>query len=129
MERKKILHFFYFTPGQLWKYDSITKTLTNKNADKNGGWEHQRTKWTLPAEGSTGPITDTESSQLLVYRSGNVVKIDKDVSDSFDEQMWFRSKTMIEGYFTLQNPSSEKFLTATSPKATTVTGTCLKGTY
>ena len=46
-----------------------------------------------------------------------------------DQQTWRRGLPDKDKWFTLQNPSSEKFLKAASPKATTVTGTCLKGTY
>ena len=35
-----------------------------KLINKNGAWEHQEKTWNLPAEGQTGPINDTKSSQV-----------------------------------------------------------------
>ena len=45
--------------------------------------------------------------------------------DVSGEQKWIRGTANSEGYFTLQNPSSGKFLTASSPTSTTISGTYL----
>ena len=43
--------------------------------------------------------------------------------DVSGEQKWIRGTANSEGYFTLQNPTSGKFLTAASPTSTTISGT------
>ena len=52
----RILIFFL---DQLWKYDSATKILQNKNGD----WLHLANTWTLPSEGEEGNIKDVSSAQ------------------------------------------------------------------
>ena len=46
---------------QLWKYDSATKILENKNGD----WMHLSNTWILPAEGAEGNIKDDSTGQVL----------------------------------------------------------------
>ena len=41
-------------------------------------------------------------------------------SDKSAEQMWYRSVSNSKGYFTLKNPMTGKFLTASSPKTTSM---------
>ena len=49
-------------------------------------------------------------------------KVVLEAADDSAEQMWYRGSKSPDGYFTLQNPVSRKFLTAPSPKITTITG-------
>ena len=49
-------------------------------------------------------------------------KVILEAADNSAEQMWYRGTQNSEGYFTLQNPVSRKFLTAKSQKITTITG-------
>ena len=49
-------------------------------------------------------------------------KVVLEAADNSAEQMWYRGTKSPDGYFTLQNPVSRKFLTAPSPKITTITG-------
>ena len=49
-------------------------------------------------------------------------KVILEAADNSAEQMWHRGTQNSEGYFTLQNPVSRKFLTAKSQKITTITG-------
>jgi hypothetical protein len=53
------LEFLFFFLDQLWKYDSATKILENKNGD----WLHLANTWTLPSEGEEGNIKDVLSAQ------------------------------------------------------------------
>jgi len=106
---------------QLWKYDDNTMKLINKN----GAWEYLEKTWNLPAEGQTGPINDTKSSQVLgLFGFDSTIdgaKVILEAADNSAEQMWYRGTQNSEGYFTLQNPVSRKFLTAKSQKITTIT--------
>ena len=49
--------------------------------------------------------------------------------DVSGEQKWIRGTANSEGYFTLQNPTSGKFLTAASPTITTISGTYIQNFY
>ena len=49
--------------------------------------------------------------------------------DVSGEQKWIRGTANSEGYFTLQNPTSGKFLTAASPTSTTISGTHIQTTF
>ena len=49
-------------------------------------------------------------------------KVILEAADNSAEQMWYRGTQNSEGYFTLQNPVSRKFLTAKSQKITAITG-------
>ena len=49
--------------------------------------------------------------------------------DVSGEQKWIRGTANSEGYFTLQNPTSGKFLTAASPTSTTISGTYIQTFY
>ena len=72
----------YYFLDQLWKYDSATKVLENKNGD----WLHLANTWTLPSEGEEGNIKDVSSAQVLGLSNDatdtgtEVVLEDKDLS-------------------------------------------------
>ena len=56
---KSLIGILIFFLDQLWKYDSATKILENKNGD----WLHLANTWTLPSEGEEGNIKDVSSAQ------------------------------------------------------------------
>ena len=72
----------YYFLDQLWKYDSATKILENKNGD----WLHLANTWTLPSEGEEGNIKDVSSAQVLGLSNDatdtgtEVLLEDKDIS-------------------------------------------------
>jgi len=94
--------------GQLWKYDSVDKTLIDKGGNWNGSMDH----WTIPKEGETGQIRNENSSLVLsVFQDTygqDVVKQER--PNNGDNQTWKRGKATRNGYFTLENPSTKKFL-------------------
>ena len=49
-----------FVSAQLWKYDSNTKKLENKNGD----WVYMNKKWNIPGDDSENYIEDSDSNVL-----------------------------------------------------------------
>ena len=52
---------------------------------------------------------------ILGDSTANGTEVTKQISANSDSQQWSRSVENDQGYFTLQNPISGKFLTASSP--------------
>ena len=53
---------------------------------------------------------------------GSQVTMEMKIVNSCQGQKWFRSKADPGGYFTLQNPISERFLTAGTQSSLTIEG-------
>ena len=102
---------------QIWSFNSKTGKIINKN----GPGQYQNNTWTeIPSIGTPGLITETSGNVLtLDYISGGVVLSSPDGSES---QLWTFGITFRDGYFTLRNPKSGGYLTATSETSTTAEG-------
>ena len=76
---------------------------------------HENT-WTIPEENAEGYIKDLSGKVLglpdYVTVPGSQVTMEMKIVNSCQDQKWFRSKADPGGYFTFQNPISERFLTA-----------------
>ena len=102
---------------QLWSFNSKTGKIINKN----GPWQYQNNTWTeIPSIGTPGPIEEI---------SGNVLTLDSltlgvvlSPPDGSESQLWTFGITFRDGYFTLRNPKSGGYLTATSETSTTAEG-------
>ena len=70
-------------------------------------------------------MTDKGTSKVLglfvLDSTIDGTKVLLEISDKSAEQMWYRSVSNSKGYFTLKNPMTGKFLTASSPKSTSMT--------
>ena len=125
MHLLKLKSFFKTFPAQLWKYDSDTKVLTNKE----GVWTSTDETWNIPANNTEGNI-EAASGQVLGLKEdataiGTEVILEE--SDSSDHQLWLQEMGD-DGYFTLKNKVTEKFLTATSSSEMAIQGAQV-GTY
>ena len=84
-------------------------------------------KWIIPNEGETGYVEDIDSGSILglidTTAAGDktVAFVVKDDTLT-DGQNWSRGTTDSNGYFTLQNPATKKFLTATSSDSLWIKG-------
>ena len=101
-------NFFTLHLDKLWKTDG--GRLMNK-ADI---WE-ANDEWNLipNEEGTKYFITNTSKNDQVLARSNNEV-IPKLKSLLDDKQLWIRGEDDADGFFTLENVDSAKFLTATS---------------
>ena len=94
-------------------------------------WEFQEFIWYLPPEGAIGYIAQIENGNL----TGKVLALKDDATDPgtriileekeenanlTDGQMWLRGKKDDDGFFSLLNPISERFLTAEDTTETTI---------
>jgi hypothetical protein len=94
-----------FCIGQLWKYDNTSKILKNYV----GGWKYLDDQWNIPNKGESGKIEEITTTRVLGHR--NRFDVNLETRKYSDHQIWIRGKTTIDGYFTLNNKASEKFLT------------------
>ena len=97
--------------------------LTNKN----GPWQYQNQTWEkFPAEGIPGLMQNSNGSVLGLSNdgtdSGTVVVLEPFDIDRLEFQIWTREKTYKDGYFTLINPVSGGYLTASGSSNTTIEG-------
>ena len=90
--------------AQLWKLNEDSE-LENKYTFS---WDFEDNSWTLPSTDVEGYITDLSSGQVLTVK-GSKVEL-KDKNETCIQQKWIRSKPDSEGWCTLKNPSSDKFL-------------------
>ena len=78
-----------------------------------------------PTMGTPGLVKESEGKVLTLSIDGTAVVLDDPVSDDGSEyQMWTLGKTLRDDFndFTLFNPKSERYLTASSPNSTTAEG-------
>ena len=97
--------------------------LTNKRGD----WEFQSSLWILPKEGKDGGYIEDSSGHVLGLQDGATkfdtsVILDSKNASITDEQNWIRGKADNQGYFTLQNSLSDRFLIARSTTETVIAG-------
>ena len=104
-------------PKQLWKIEE--KILKNKNwidTEKNN-WEHKDKEWSTSKKGSLIYIQN-DLKVLAFQQSSNKVELEvKDdtlITAKDYRQLWRKGTPNIEGYFTLENYQSKRFMTATS---------------
>ena len=93
--------------GYLWKYDEVTGTLENKLGD----WKYLEKKWTIPDGDEIGTIEEVGTSKVVglsTKRFQNEVILGP--FDDSEGQKWTKSKATTNGYFTLKNPLSGKFI-------------------
>ena len=87
---------------------------------------YQENTWTIPEENTEGYIKDFSGKVLglpdYVTVPGSQVTIEMKMVNSYQGQKWYRSKADPSGYFTLQNPISERFLTAGTRSSLTIEG-------
>jgi len=94
--------------SQLWRLNN--SKLENGFAST---WKFDGKNWTFPVDGIEGCIED--SDDLVLTIEGSDIKLNEKV-DSSVNQKWVKSASDAEGWFTVKNPSSNKFLTNTVPE-------------
>jgi len=102
----------YSNNALLWRYDPASSKLENKAEY----WKYEGETWNLPTEGSSGKIQAATGKVLGISggSTANGTEVTKQSSANSNSQQWTRSVENDQGYFTFQNPISEKFLTASS---------------
>ena len=103
----------------------------------NSEWDFQDSQWTIPSEGTEGyiEVTDKEGKnevntvpsqvkkvKVLAITESEVVLEDK-ADNSISSQIWIRGPTNSNGYFTLKNKGTGKFLQGERTPMTSVKGT------
>ena len=72
-------------------------------------WKYIDDQWSIPNKEEYGKVEEITSRQVLGHRN-NVDVILETQKDS-GHQIWIRGKASINGYFTLKNKATNKFLT------------------
>ena len=104
-----------------WKTNNENKLL-----NISGQWQYQDNTWTtIPSAEEPEGYIKNSLGQFLSIKDESVTLLDpKDFNShslTASGQKW--QKIMVnDGYFTLRNPISGKFLTATNPTSVKVTG-------
>lgn len=86
--------------GQLWKIDADKKLRNMK-----GNFEFGDKEWTVPNTGDKGFIENSNGLVLTVDVNGVDFSVTdkRKAGDGHSTQMWFRSRSTIDGYFLLEN--------------------------
>ena len=92
---------------QLWIYDPQSMTLKNRRRV----WQFQSSKWDNFISASEYVSIHHSSGLVLTVSSDELVNLDVFLDDS-DDQFWTLGPENEEGYFTIQNLKSRKYLTA-----------------
>ena len=99
---------------------------------KIGNWEYLTERWTqIPRDNETGPNVASQievANRTVLGVMSNETdgtqtdKVDLQNKNESDNQMWLKSKTM-DGFFTLQEEISKKFLTVENSVTLVIRGT------
>ena len=89
--------------AQFWNL-TVDATLINKFTSF---WEFEENKWLL----SDDYIIDNSTGKVLTIGDDNRIILKEKLDNLSDKQKWIKSTSDSKGWFTLQNPSSKKFLT------------------
>ena len=94
--------------------------LTNKRLKSE--WEHAGKVWVIPQENTSDHIQEFDGDVLQVENEKVVMKPKR----ALKGQNWHRSNNNGDGWFTMKNAKSGKFLTAKNDGTTIATGkSCL----
>jgi hypothetical protein len=117
--------------AKLWRFMEIKEGKGRlENKKECSKWEHwKKHSFTIPkgnGEKDYIEVSNKDGSVVVLNpandaRGSNVIFENKIQPDS-DKQKWLRGKTDPEGWFTLKNVKSEKFLTAATATTTIITG-------
>ena len=125
---------YYVFLAQLWRFTEVKEGKGKlENKKESTKWEHlNKHSITIPkANGEKGYIEVTNKdgsvSVLGVQNSANdsrglKVIFKKERNPDCDEQKWLRGPIDLNGWFTLQNVRSLKYLTAENATSTIITG-------
>ena len=72
-------------------------------------WKYLDDQWSIPNEEESGKIEQVTSRRVLGHRKNGDVILE--TRKDLDHQIWIRGKVSIDGYFTLKNKATNKFLT------------------
>ena len=108
-----------FFTAQLWKFISKTNCLENKR----GSWMYQNRGWIVLCQEEEGYLESSTGQVLGVLDNkkehGTVVNLETKC-ESYSGQKWIKSEENSDGYFTLKNVNSNKYLTAETPFKTVI---------
>ena len=107
----------YLILDQLWIYDPQTQSLKNRRRV----WQFQSSKWDNFIAASEYVSIHHSSGLVLTVSSDELVNLDVFLDDS-DGQFWTLGPENEEGYFTIQNLKSSKYLTAAGLRTTLIKG-------
>ena len=92
---------------QLWKFDELDSSLKNKA----NFWE-TTDQWSIETKVNMICIRNISENKVL-----GITANEEEFEEGNKGQIWIQGQTDIEGYSTLQNSESFKFLIATSGKS------------
>jgi hypothetical protein len=76
-------------------------------------WKYLDDQWSIPNKEESGKIEEITSRLVLGHRNDKKEDIDVilETQKDSDHQIWIRGMVSIDGYFTLKNKATNKFLT------------------
>jgi hypothetical protein len=72
-------------------------------------WKYLDDQWSIPNKEESGKIEEITSRRVLGHRNDDDVILE--TGKESDYQIWIRGNVSIDGYFTLKNKATNKFLT------------------
>ena len=99
---------FVFFTDQLWSLNENFK-LDNLYSSS---WKFEDKTWIIPSEAEEGHIEVKDSNPVKVLAiNGEEVELEDKEEISSSSQIWIRGPKNSEGYFSLKNKKTGKFLT------------------
>jgi len=94
--------------SQLWRFTSKSKLESLYSST----WEFEKNIWTIPSDDKEGCIElkDSNSGKVLAINGEEVILEDK-AEKSKSSQLWIKGSENSDGYFSLKNKGTGKFLT------------------
>jgi len=95
---------------QLW---TLTEEFKLDNSYSSIGWKFEDKLWTIPSEDKEGghiAVKDSDPVKVLAINGEEVILEDK-AENSKSSQLWVKGSENSDGYFSLKNKESGKYLT------------------
>ena len=110
----KICYFsdflFVFFTAQFWRLTNASKLECLYSST----WEFDNITWTIPSDDKEGYVEVKDSSnpgKVMMALSGEDVVLDDKAVKLTSSQLWIKGSENSDGYFTLKNIGTGKFLT------------------
>ena len=99
--------------------------MSSSLENKNGNWVgfSMASQWTIPLTGERGIVINNYGYVLGInaVTSGTDAALQDQNNPPSSGQIWLRGTSDDFGYFTLQNPASQKFLTLSNTNRNSIT--------
>jgi len=94
--------------SQLWRFTKESSKLDNLYSSS---WKFEDNMWTLPSDEDKEGYIEVKDSKMVLAINGEDVELEDKVENSASSQIWIRGSKNSEGYFSLKNKKTGKFLT------------------